>query len=100
MARKWTTVSITTALARQIDKLIEETGLWPSRSAFVQYAILMELQRQHDKPRSTSRGGENCPAPEREREVSTLSDGEGRRREPFRAGGQVSEAKRADFKVI
>ncbi|MBW2672044.1 MAG: hypothetical protein JRD89_01345 [Deltaproteobacteria bacterium] len=81
MPRKWTTVSITTKVAQRIDEIIKQTGLWPNRSAFVQDAVLRMIREEEKrlgaKPRPDSRGGENCPAPTREREVSTLPVGEG-----------------------
>ncbi len=40
---RYVTVSLPVGIARDIDKLIEETGYWPSRGAFVREACLEKL---------------------------------------------------------
>jgi Arc/MetJ-type ribon-helix-helix transcriptional regulator len=40
---KYVTVSIPEGIARDIDKLIEELGYWPSRGAFVREACMEKI---------------------------------------------------------
>ena len=42
-------VSIPLAILREIDRLIEELGYWPSRSAFVREACLEKIQRERER---------------------------------------------------
>lgn len=43
---KYVTVSIPAGIAREIDKLIEELGYWPSRGAFVREACLEKIRSE------------------------------------------------------
>ena len=46
---EYSTVSIPKRLAEKIDDIIEETGYWPSRSAFVRDAVLEKIDRLSQK---------------------------------------------------
>ena len=43
---KYTAVSIPIAILEEVDKLIEELGYWPSRSAFVREACLEKIREE------------------------------------------------------
>lgn len=43
---KYVTVSIPTAIAKDIDKLIEKIGYWPSRGAFVREACIEKIKHE------------------------------------------------------
>lgn len=47
----YATVSIPTAIAEEIDRLIGELGYWPSRSAFVREACLEKMYREKERAR-------------------------------------------------
>ncbi len=59
--RKYVTVSIPIGIAKDIDKLIEEMGYWPSRGAFVREACTEKIWKERrkilelGKPTSTGR---------------------------------------------
>ena len=46
---KYVTVSIPEGIARDIDKLIEELGYWPSRGAFVREACMEKIWAERRK---------------------------------------------------
>jgi len=46
---RYITVSLPVGIARDIDRLIEETGYWPSRGAFVREACLGKLWSERQK---------------------------------------------------
>jgi Arc/MetJ-type ribon-helix-helix transcriptional regulator len=46
---RYVTVSLPVGIARDIDALIEETGYWPSRGAFVREACLNKLWSERQK---------------------------------------------------
>jgi Arc/MetJ-type ribon-helix-helix transcriptional regulator len=58
--RKYVTASIPIGIAKDIDKLIEEIGYWPSRGAFVREACTEKIWKERRniselaKPTSTS----------------------------------------------
>lgn len=47
--KRYVTVSLPVGIARDIDKLIEETGYWPSRGAFVREACLEKIWSERQK---------------------------------------------------
>ena len=47
--RKYVTVSIPIGIAKDIDKLIEEMGYWPSRGAFVREACTEKIWKERRK---------------------------------------------------
>jgi Arc/MetJ-type ribon-helix-helix transcriptional regulator len=46
---QYVTVSIPVAIADEIDRLIEQSGYWPSRSAFVREACLEKLFKERQR---------------------------------------------------
>ena len=44
--RKYVTASIPIGIAKDIDKLIEEMGYWPSRGAFVREACTEKIWKE------------------------------------------------------
>ncbi len=46
---KYVTVSIPVNIAKNIDKLIERLGYWPSRSAFVREACLQKIREEKQR---------------------------------------------------
>ena len=46
---KYVTVSIPEGIAKDIDKLIEELGYWPSRGAFVREACMEKIWAERRK---------------------------------------------------
>ena len=46
---KYVTVSIPVGIARDIDRLIEELGYWPSRGAFVREACIEKIWAERRK---------------------------------------------------
>ena len=46
---QYVTISIPVAIANEIDQLIEESGYWPSRSAFVREACLEKLFKERQR---------------------------------------------------
>jgi Arc/MetJ-type ribon-helix-helix transcriptional regulator len=47
--RKYSTVSIPTRIAEDIDRLIEELGYWPSKGAFVREACTEKIWKERRK---------------------------------------------------
>jgi Arc/MetJ-type ribon-helix-helix transcriptional regulator len=47
--RKYVTASIPIGIAKDIDKLIEEMGYWPSRGAFVREACTEKIWKERRK---------------------------------------------------
>jgi Arc/MetJ-type ribon-helix-helix transcriptional regulator len=43
---QYVTVSIPVAISREIDRLIEGLGYWPSRSAFVRESCLEKIRQE------------------------------------------------------
>jgi Arc/MetJ-type ribon-helix-helix transcriptional regulator len=50
----YVTVSIPTAIADEIDKLIEQLGYWPSRSSFVREACLEKIRLEKKRAKEIS----------------------------------------------
>jgi Arc/MetJ-type ribon-helix-helix transcriptional regulator len=48
-SKKYVTVSIPVAIADEIDRLIEQSGYWPSRSAFVREACLEKVFKERQR---------------------------------------------------
>jgi Arc/MetJ-type ribon-helix-helix transcriptional regulator len=46
---KYVTVSIPVNIAKNIDKLIDRLGYWPSRSAFVREACLQKIREEKQR---------------------------------------------------
>ena len=46
---QYATISIPSAIAEEIDKLISELGFWSSRSAFVREACLDKIYRERER---------------------------------------------------
>ena len=46
---KYVTVSIPEAMAKDIDRLMEEVGYWPSRGAFVREACMDKIWAERQK---------------------------------------------------
>jgi len=46
---EYRTVSIPKPLAKDITRLIEEVGYWPSLSSFVREALLEKLQNERER---------------------------------------------------
>lgn|GEM_PF-3139120 len=46
MKGKYGTVSLPMGIVREIDRLIEELGYWPSRGAFVREACLQKVREE------------------------------------------------------
>lgn len=51
---KYTTISLLTSIANEIDILIEGLGRWPSRGAFVREACLAKIQEENYRLRKLS----------------------------------------------
>jgi len=49
-------VSIPINILGEIDRLIEELGYWPSRSAFVREACLEKIKHEKEKLKKTEEG--------------------------------------------
>jgi len=49
---EFSAVSIPLPILEEIDRLIEELGYWPSRSAFVREACLEKIERERKRLRS------------------------------------------------
>lgn len=49
-------VSLPLKILEEIDRLIEELGYWPSRSAFVREACLEKLEREKERLRKIEEG--------------------------------------------
>ena len=49
--RKYATVSIPMGIIREMDRLIEEFGYWPSRGAFVREAALEKIRDERRRLR-------------------------------------------------
>jgi len=54
---KFSAVSIPVGILEEIDKLIEELGYWPSRSAFVREACLEKIERERRRLERMGRKG-------------------------------------------
>ena len=52
---RYGTVSIPIAIAEEIDRLIDNIGYWPSRSAFVREACLEKIMREKEKAAGTKK---------------------------------------------
>ena len=47
--RKYVTISIPTAIADDINKLLRELGYWPSKGAFVREACIEKIWKERRK---------------------------------------------------
>ncbi len=57
---KYVTVSIPVNIAKNIDKLIERLGYWPSRSAFVREACLQKIREEKQRLERNLKGSETA----------------------------------------
>jgi len=46
---QYVTISIPIGVAKEIDKLIEKLGYWPSRGAFVREACLAKIREEQNR---------------------------------------------------
>jgi len=60
---KYVTVSIPVNIAKNIDKLIERLGYWPSRSAFVREACLQKIREEKQRLERNLKGSEETAQP-------------------------------------
>ena len=65
---KYVTVSIPTGIAQDIDKLIQELGYWPSKSAFVREACLEKIWSERRKLRELRNNKKRTENPKQEKE--------------------------------
>lgn len=48
----YSVVSLPRRVLKEVDKLIEDLGYWPSRSAFAREACLMKIKRERQNARA------------------------------------------------
>ncbi len=61
---KFSAVSIPEPILKEVDRLIEELGYWPSRSTFAREACLEKIERERERLEKLGRkGGKSKIAP-------------------------------------
>jgi len=49
----YSTVSLHNKVLAEVDRLVKDTGFWPSRSAFVREAVIEKIKREWQALRET-----------------------------------------------